>query len=217
MQRPRSNPLVLALLATVTLASCDNVHVGRAVPRPDSFLELEPNDTPALADFITVTDRWTLLTVEGYVQAVGFDVVDHLEFEASEPMELSFHLEAHAPFGDVDVSIYDPIAGVVLGTYASGGPSEVGTLLVLEPGRPFQFVIDAFLVDTPWCLHLEGWPLPLGAEAPNEEEQLGEPAPAIDELDRRDERPDAARLPFRTDAELSPRRDRAAEDSFSPQ
>ena len=59
----------------------------------------------------------------------------------------------------------------------SGGPSEVGSLLILEPGRPFQFVIDAFVEDTPWCLELEGWPLPLGATGPDEPAH-DEPGPA---------------------------------------
>lgn len=174
---PLSHALSPAFLAALLASSCGNVTVGGATPGPAAFVELEPNDTPAMADFITVTDRWSHLTVEGYVQAIGVDVVDHLEFQAAEPMELTFHLTAHAPFGDVDVTIYDPIAGVVLGTYASGGPSEVGSLLILEPGRPFQFVIDAFVEDTPWCLELEGWPLPLGATGPDEPAH-DEPGPA---------------------------------------
>lgn len=167
MQRPpfslRLAPLGLVL---PLLPACDNVYVGHSAPVPDSFVELEPNDTPSLADFVAVTDSLTYLTVDGHVQAIGFDVVDHLEFEACEPMELRFFLEAHAPFGDVDVSIYDPIDQVILGTYASGGPTETGTLLIHEPGRPFQFVIDAFIEDTSWCLQLEGFPAHLGAEAP---------------------------------------------------
>ncbi len=165
-------PLPLLRLMPIGLAlalapACDNVHVGHTLPGPDSFVELEPNDTPGLADFVAITDSATFLTVEGHVQAIGFDVVDHIEFEACEPMELRFYLEAHAPFGDVDVSIYDPIDQVILGTYASGGPTEVGTLLIHEPGRPFQFVIDAFIEDTSWCLQLEGFPALLGASAPS--------------------------------------------------
>ncbi len=172
MQRPetllRLIPLALAL---ATAPACDNVHIGHGSPTPDSFVELEPNDTPSLADFVAITDSATFLTVEGHVQAIGIDVVDHLEFEACEPMELRFYLEAHAPFGDVDVSIYDPIDQIILGTYASGGPSEVGTILIHEPGRPFQFVIDAFIEDTSWCLQLEGFPALLGASAPSTPER----------------------------------------------
>jgi len=175
--------LILVGLLAALAPACDQVHVGPYLPSPDSFVELEPNDTPSMADFVAITDSTTFITVEGHVQAIGFDVVDHLEFEACEPMELRFYLEAHAPFGDVDVSIYDPIDQVILGTYASGGPSEVGTLLIHEPGRPFQFVIDAFVEDTPWCLQLEGFPAPLGLQAPDgpggfEEPRLREPAEA---------------------------------------
>ncbi|MDG1984662.1 MAG: hypothetical protein P8M11_08845 [Planctomycetota bacterium] len=167
MQRPLS-PLPLAALLLALAPACDNVHIGSTAPGPDAFVELEPNDTPSMADFIAVTDALTCLTVEGHVQAIGFDVVDHLEFEACEPMELRFYLEAHAPFGDVDVSIYDPIDHVILGTYASGGPTEVGTLLIHEAGRPFQFVIDAFVEDTTWCLQIEGFPAAFGLTAPEE-------------------------------------------------
>ena len=164
--------LILVGLVAALAPACDQVHVGPYLPSPDSFVELEPNDTPSIADFVAITDSTTFLTVEGHVQAIGFDVVDHLEFEACEPMELRFYLEAHAPFGDVDVSIYDPIDQVILGTYASGGPSEIGTLLIHEPGRPFQFVIDAFVEDTPWCLQLEGFPAPLGLQAPDRPSDL---------------------------------------------
>ncbi|MGB0332989.1 MAG: hypothetical protein ACPGPE_14360 [Planctomycetota bacterium] len=157
-------PLILIGLAATLAPACDQVHDGPYVPGPDAFVELEPNDAPNMADFVAITDSATFLTVEGHVQAIGFDVVDHIEFEACEPMELRFYLEAHAPFGDVDVSIYDPIDQVILGTYASGGPFEVGTLLIHEPGRPFQFVIDAFVEDTPWCLQLEGFPALLGLQ-----------------------------------------------------
>jgi hypothetical protein len=108
-------------------------------------------------------------------------------------MELRFYLEAHAPFGDVDVSIYDPIDQVILGTYASGGPSEVGTLLIHEPGRPFQFVIDAFVEDTPWCLQLEGFPAPLGLQG------LGGPSDVEGEQLRRTVEA-APRPPIETDA-----------------
>ena len=189
-------PLHLMTLGLVlaTAPACDNVHVGHSLPAPDSFVELEPNDTPGLADFVAITDSGTFLTVDGHVQAIGFDVVDHLEFEACEPMELRFYLEAHAPFGDVDVSIYDPIDQVILGTYASGGPSEVGTLLIHEPGRPFQFVIDAFIEDTSWCLQLEGFPALLGASAPSTLERdpqvLRHTAPGAE----------AKRAPIETDA-----------------
>jgi len=189
-----TSPLRLVLIgfAAAIAPACDHVHVGPTLPSPDSYVELEPNDTPSLADFVAITDSATFLTVEGHVQAIGFDVVDHLEFEACEPMELRFFLEAHAPFGDVDVSVYDPIDQVILGTYASGGPTEIGTLLIHEPGRPFQFVIDAFVEDTPWCLMLEGFPAPLGLQPPS--------GPGDLEGVRRQRGADSALPPIETDA-----------------
>lgn len=147
-----------AALATLYLAGCGHVQytAGPSGPQPDTYVELEPNDSPAFADFVSIVDPATYLLVDGHVQAVGLDIVDHIEFEASEPVEIEFFLEAFGPYGDVDVSIYDPIDQVILATYASDGPYESGTIVVHDPGRPFQFVIEAFMEDSPWTLELVG-------------------------------------------------------------
>lgn len=160
----RRSTLVLgAALAATLLASCtrsSHHHGGGhgSSPQPDVFVEIEPNDSPNFPDFVAVLDRYSWLEVEGDVQAVGFDIVDHIEFEAAEPMELDFTLTAFGAFGDVDVTIYDPIDNVVLGTYATSGSTEFGTIVVHEAGRPFQFVIEAFDTDSPWVLEIEGFP-----------------------------------------------------------
>jgi len=148
-----------ATLAALYLNGCGHVHYtpGPSGPQPDTYVELEPNDSPAFADFVSIVDPSTFLLVDGHVEAVGLDIVDHIEFEASEPVEIEFFLEAFGPYGDVDVSIYDPIDQVILATYASDGPYESGTIVVHDPGRPFQFVIEAFMEDSPWTLELVGF------------------------------------------------------------
>ncbi|MEM6672623.1 MAG: hypothetical protein AAF726_07245 [Planctomycetota bacterium] len=158
----RTSLFLGAALVALFLAGCSqttSVPVGRF---PTTYVEIEPNDTPFLADFVTVLDSRSFLLVDGYVDAIGVDVVDHIEFESSEPVEIEFFLEAFGPGADVDVSIYDPIADVVLATYAVGGPSEFGTIFVNEPWRPFQFVIEAFDRDAAWTLELRAFPHPCG-------------------------------------------------------
>lgn len=165
-----------AALAALALTGCGHTHYssGPGAPRPDTYVELEPNDTPFLADFVSIVDPSTFLVVDGHVEAIGVDIVDHIEFEASEPVEIDFVLEAFGPFADVDVSIYDPIADVILATYTTSGPIETGTIVVHEPGRPFQFVIEAYLEDASWSLELVGFEHACGCNAPAGMEGPGE-------------------------------------------
>ena len=158
----RQSVLVLgAVLAVACASGCGSsthVHVPPPPPTgPVIYVELEPNDFPDFPDFISVLDRRSHLAVQGSVEAFGFDVVDHIEFQAAEPMELDFYLEPLTAFGDVDVSIYDPLTGFVLNTYAFTG-GESGTIVIHEAGRPFQFVITAFGGPSDWDLELVGYP-----------------------------------------------------------
>lgn len=155
----RSAMVLAAVLAASFMTSCDGpraVHVPS--PQPVFFTELEPNDSPDFPDFVGILDDQSFLVVEGHVQAVGFDIVDHIEFESDRPIEVDFTLEAFGAFGDVDVSIYDPIANEIIGTFATDGRFEVGTVIVHDPGRPFQFIIEAFDSDSPWSLELIAFP-----------------------------------------------------------
>lgn len=154
-----------AAWALLLVAGCtDTTHVhgggngGGGGSSPAVFVELEPNDSPAFPDFIGVLQDLDHVIVEGYVEAIGFDVVDHIEFEAAHPLEIDFTALALSPGGDVDVTIYDPIAGQVLGTYAVSGDYEAGTIVVHEAGRPFQFIIEAWGVATDWDLELITYP-----------------------------------------------------------
>lgn len=149
-----------AAFALAFISSCGDVtHVGHNNPPvgPDIFVELEPNDFPETADFVGFVDDLSYLVVQGSVEAVGFDIVDHIEFEATMPIELDFYLDGLGPFADVDVTIYDPIDDIILGTYAISG-DESGTIVVHEAGRPFQFIVEAFGEASDWDLELVGYP-----------------------------------------------------------
>ena len=121
------------------------------------YYELEPNDFPEAPDFVAVLDGLRHVAVRGSVEAVGYDIVDHIEFEAAEPIEIDFYLTGLNVSSDVDVTIYDPIADLILGVYAGIG-DESGTIIVHDPGRPFQFVIEAFGIDADWDLELIAYP-----------------------------------------------------------
>ncbi|MEM8713870.1 MAG: hypothetical protein AAGG01_23245, partial [Planctomycetota bacterium] len=156
----RSTAVLAAVLAASFLTGCErtrSVHVP-APPQPDRFTERAPNDSPDFPDFVGILDDRSFLVVDGYVEAVGFDIVDHIEFETDRPIEIDFTLQAYGAYGDVDVTIYDPIADEIVGTYATGGSYEAGTLIIHEPGRPFQFIIEAFVEDTAWSLELIAYP-----------------------------------------------------------
>lgn len=151
--------LVAGCLVSCRTADDDHFHDDDDDDRPlESFTEIEPNDSPDFPDFIGFIDRDVYLDVDGSVEAVGIDIVDHIEFEPVEPMEIDFVLESFGPFADVDVSIYDPIDDVIVGTYATDGRIESGTIIVHDFDRPFQFVIEAFDTDSDWLLTIEGYP-----------------------------------------------------------
>jgi hypothetical protein len=155
-----SAAVLAAVLAASFLTGCERrTHVyAPPAPQPDYFTELEPNDSPGFPDFVGYLDQSSFVVVEGHVEAFGFDIVDHIEFETNDVIEIDFTLEALGPYGDVDVTIYDPIANQIVGTYATDGRYETGTLIIHEAGRPFQFIIEAFDTDTSWSLELIGYP-----------------------------------------------------------
>lgn len=161
LTRPdRLRTLALAALAATAAGCYDDDgddecgHCGP--PPPPVYQEIEPNDSPFFPDQIGVVDPYTFLYVDGYVEAVGFDIVDHLEFFSAVPATYDFRIDALSPGGDVDVTVYDPVADVIVGVYAFSGPVEAGRITVHQANRPFQIIIEAYLVDTAWSLELVG-------------------------------------------------------------
>jgi len=158
MRRPTLAALFASALAA---AGCGHGHTSHVPPPPAGppvYDELEPNDSPLHPDFIGFVDRFTLLYVYGHVQAFGFDLYDHIEFESVAPATYDFRVRALSAFGDVDVFVYDPLAGVIVGEYTASGPSEYGRVVVHQHGRPFQLIVSAYGYDTRWELELVGRP-----------------------------------------------------------
>jgi hypothetical protein len=156
--RPRAFVLAAFALAATGCDDGGHEHCDECggPPPPPLYYELEPNDSPFTPDRIGVVDAFTLLYVDGHVQAVGHDIVDHLEFLSATPATYDFRLDALSPFGDVDVLVYDPIADVVVGVFETSGSVELGRVIVHQPDRPFQLIIEAYLLDTAWSLELVG-------------------------------------------------------------
>lgn len=154
----------LGALLALPLASChdgdgDCSHCEPPPPPPAPvYEEIEPNDSPYFPDRLGVVDRYTLLYVDGHVEAIGLDVVDHLEFHSATPATYDFRVDAWSAYGDVDVTVYDPLADVVVGVFAVSGPYELGRVVVHQPDRPFQLILEAYLHDTYWTVELAGGP-----------------------------------------------------------
>jgi hypothetical protein len=110
-----------------------------------------------MPDRIGVVDAYTLLYVDGHVEVVpGVDIVDHIEFLAATPAAFDFRIDALSAYGDVDVTVYDPVADVVVGVFAVSGSVEYGRVVVHQANRPFQLIIEAYQYDTFWSLELVG-------------------------------------------------------------
>jgi hypothetical protein len=162
---PRPRPyhfgqLALAALAA-TMAGCSDDDSDDCdqcgPPPPPVYVELEPNDSPLMPDRIGVVDAFTLLYVDGHVEVVpGVDIVDHIEFLAASPAVFDFRIDALSAYGDIDVTVYDPVADVVVGVFAVSGSVEYGRVVVHQHNRPFQLIIEAYQYDTFWSLELVG-------------------------------------------------------------
>lgn len=170
--RAASTRAVLGAVLAATLVGCGAHSHGHndpgPPPGPPVYREIEPNDSVAFPDRIGLVDRYSFLYVEGHVEAYGWDIRDHIEFLSTGVAAYDFRIDALSYYGDVDVTIYDPIAGVVVAEYFFSGPYEVGRVLVHEPNRPFQIIVEAYGVDTEWSLELIGVPYPGHWRAPGE-------------------------------------------------
>lgn len=183
----RARSLGLAALGALAGGCGDGSHYHHnpgPPPGPPVYAELEPNDSPYYPDRIGYVDPYTLLYVDGHVEYVGFDIVDHIEFISERPAAYDFRIDALSPFGDVDVTIYDPLAGVVVAEYFFSGPTEWGRIVVHDYNRPFQIIVEAYGLDTFWSLELAGAPYPFLREAGEGESGLSE-AESVSQLDAR--------------------------------
>lgn len=155
----RTVHLALAVLVATTVGchdGDDDCDQCGPVP-PPVYVELEPNDSPLAPDRIGVVDAYSLLYVDGHVEAVpGIDIIDHIEFFSATRAVYDFRIDALSAYGDVDVTVYDPVADVVVGVFAVSGSVEFGRVVVHEANRPFQLIIEAYQYDTSWSLELVG-------------------------------------------------------------
>lgn len=147
----------LALLLGLTACDdCDCDGGGGGVP---TFLESEPNDIPADADFIGTLFPGDRLFIDGFVADDLSDPFDGFAFTAGEPLHVDFELFIHAPGADLDVCLYDPQIDETVACFATADSPERGGVDVFSGGLDFHLVIESFVGDASYSLELNVFPL----------------------------------------------------------
>jgi len=158
----------LVLLAgMVTTVGCGGAHVhghGGGYSGPPVVGELEPNDSPWEPDHLGGMNLFSHLIVEGHVEAIGWDLVDHFEIHAEEPIGIEFYLHGDHPHADVDLCLFDPDSGLVVGSWDSPYNPEEGLFSLDWPGKRVVLIVEAWVVDTSYSLELRAVPHPYLSE-----------------------------------------------------
>lgn len=158
----------LVLLAGATLtAGCSGGYVhghGGGYQGPPVLSELEPNDSPYDPDDLGGLNLLSHMIVEGHVDAVGWDQVDHFEIHADEPIGIEFCLHGDHPGADVDLCLFDPDSGLVVGCWDTPFNPEEGLFSLDWHGKRVVLVVEAWVVDTSYSLELRAVPHPYLSE-----------------------------------------------------
>ena len=128
------------------------------------FGELEPNDSPYEPDFLGGIDIRSHFIVEGHVEALGFDRVDHFELVADEPVGIEFCLYGDHPAADLDLCLWDPDAEVVVACYDGPWNPEEGFFSLDWPGKRVVLIVEAWWVDSSYSLEIRATPNPFGSD-----------------------------------------------------
>lgn len=156
---------VASLFAGCTGGSDHAHHQGYT---PPVFVELEPNDSPWHPDFLGGVNVLSHFLVEGYVEAIGFDTVDHFEIVADEPVAIEFTLTGEYLTSDLDLCLFDPDLGVIVASWEDPWSVERGHFTIDYPGKRVVLVVEAWLEDAPYTLEICGGPNPYALTAPDD-------------------------------------------------
>ena len=122
------------LLGLLFLAGCTGETVVVAGGGGDSaFLEHEPNDDAWSADFVGGLRVGDAVAIRGHVTDGALDPFDGFAFEVEEPLVLVAELDAHSPFADLDLCVYDPVADVFVACFEGPDDPEVGSVAIGLP------------------------------------------------------------------------------------
>lgn len=157
----------LLLGGLVTIAGCAG-YIHEAPWSPPTFSEREPNDSPWAPDYLGGVDIFSHFIVEGFVEAVGFDTVDHFEICADEPVGIEFSLYGYDAYADLDLHLFDPDSGLIVASYDGPWNPEEGFFTIDYPGKRVVLVVEAWLTDSHYSLEIRATPNPFYGDAPND-------------------------------------------------
>ena len=184
-QRPSARR-ILVTAALGLAASCagggGGVIIGGPPPGPPHYGEIEPNDSPWSADFLGGVHGATHFIVEGHVEGwPGFDLYDHFELSADEPVGIEFILYGDDPFADLDLYLFDPDSGQIVGGYDGPWNPEEGFFTIDWAGKSVVLVVESATVDTTYSLEIRGVPWHFGPGSEGEPGAEAQRRPAAED------------------------------------
>ena len=157
----RPSPLRLLLLSacSVPIAAACKDHgssevtvVTETIP---AYLESEPNDDETSANDFGVLYPGDLFVIEGHSTDDGSDPFDGFSFVAGGPLHVDFRLFDPPYSADLDVWLYDPQLGEVVGYFETENHPESGGVDVVQAGLEFHLLVTSYWGRGDYELELE--------------------------------------------------------------
>jgi hypothetical protein len=180
---PPASIVASSLLASVLASGCtvwiheDDDHPHDPPPPPFDLWENEPNDSHCCPDDVGTLFVGGEIVIGGHIQDDFDDPFDGFAFESGEPIEVHFVLEPVGSGADLDLCVWDPVAGAIAFCFDSPSSVEIGQFEVTSSFDPFHLVVASFVGDAEYRLTVWAEPVgfgALGAAASTPDEDLRE-------------------------------------------
>ncbi|MFT7486399.1 MAG: hypothetical protein ACI9F9_002254 [Candidatus Paceibacteria bacterium] len=128
-----------------------------------TYVENEPNDDAAHADYLGEIRAGDFVAVEGHITQYGHDEFDGFAFYALEPVSVHITLHEGSAFADLDFAIYIPEIDEVVDSWETDNHPEYGVFHLAGAGE-FHIVVDSWIGDSSYLLEVDVRPLSLAME-----------------------------------------------------
>ena len=148
----RSKLLLLAALAP--LAACYDDDDDCYDCGPPVYLEIEPNDLPAQANFLGTLYPGDWIAIEGRLSEFGPDLLDGFSLRSGTAIHVQFALYEASSGADFDVCLYDPDTGQYVYCWETASHPESGAFTIHGGGKDVHLVLSPFQGDAPYRLEI---------------------------------------------------------------
>lgn len=145
---------ILLLAALAPLAACYDDDDDCYDCGPPVYLEIEPNDVPAQANFLGTLYPGDWLAIEGRLSEFGPDLLDGFSLRSGTAIHVQFALYEASSGADFDVCLYDPDSGQYVFCWETSSHPETGAFTIHGGGKDVHLVVSPFLGDASYRLEV---------------------------------------------------------------